>query len=100
MNEIHEDLPGASFSKPDTIITASVCSSGYYPTDACREAKAKIYTDYFVSGSSLCPKDSNPCPIHVATPTPEPTITPPGPEDPNNPNGQGQGPGPDPNQPH
>ena len=100
MNEIHEDLPGASFSKPDTIVTASVCSSGYYPTDACREAKAKIYTDYFVSGSSLCPKDSNPCPIHVATPTPEPTITPPGPEDPNNPNGQGQGPGPDPNQPH
>ncbi len=106
MNKIHEDLPGATFTKPDTIITASVCSSGYYPTDACREAKATIYTDYFVSGSYLCPTDNKPCPVHVATPTPTPTLPP----DPNNPNnggpggggnpGGGQGGGPDPNNPN
>jgi penicillin-binding protein 1A len=106
MNKIHEDLPGATFTKPDTIITASVCSSGYYPTDACREAKATIYTDYFVSGSYLCPTDNKPCPVHVATPTPTPTLPP----DPNNPNnggpggggnpGGGPGGGPDPNNPN
>lgn len=87
MNRIHENLPGATFTKPDTIITASVCSSGYYPTDACRE-QGKIYTDYFVAGSYLCPRDDKPCPFHT-TPTPTPIPTP----DPNQqPGGQdGQG---------
>ena len=95
MNKIHENLPGASFNKPDTIVQVQVCSSGYYPTDACKEAKATIYTDYFVAGSFLCPSDDKPCPIHVATPTPTPTVPP----DPNNgqPGGPGGGGGPDPN---
>ena len=84
MNRIHENLPGATFTKPDTIITASVCSSGYYPTDQCRE-EGTIYTDYFVSGSYLCPTDDKPCTVHVApTPTPTPAIP-----DPNDPNGGG-----------
>ena len=77
MKKIHADLPGATFSKPKTIVRLSVCSSGYYPTDACKAANAKIYTDYFVSGSFLCPKESNPCTVHIATPTP--TLPPPPP---------------------
>ena len=77
MKKIHADLPGATFSKPKSIVRLSVCSSGYYPTDACKAANAKIYTDYFVSGSDLCPKESNPCPVHIATPTP--TLPPPPP---------------------
>ena len=84
MNKLHENLPGATFTKPDTIITATVCASGYYPTDACREA-GTIYTDYFVSGSYLCPNDNVTCPVHVTpTPTPEPT---PMPVDPGQPGG-------------
>ena len=92
MHHIHEDLPGASFEKPDSIITASVCSSGYYPTDACRAAEGnKVYTDYFISGSYLCPTDDKPCQVHVS-PTPSPSPTPAGgPPDPNNPN-NGQNP--------
>ncbi len=92
MQHIHLYLPGASFEKPDSIVTESICSSGYYPTDACRAAEGnKVYTDYFVSGSYLCPTDDKPCPVHVAaTPTPTPTLPPPGPgQDPN----QGQQPG-------
>ena len=92
MQHIHLYLPGASFEKPDSIVTESICSSGYYPTDACRAAEGnKVYTDYFVSGSYLCPTDDKPCPVHVApTPTPVPTLPPPGPgQDPN----QGQQPG-------
>ncbi len=93
MHHIHSDLPGASFEKPDTIVSASVCSSGYYPTDACRAAEGnKVYTDYFISGSYLCPTDDRPCTVHVApTPTPTPTPAaggnPPG----GNPPGQGNG---------
>ena len=93
MQHIHLYLPGASFEKPDSIVTESICSSGYYPTDASRAAEGnKVYTDYFVSGSYLCPTDDKPCPVHVAaTPTPTPTLPPPGPgQDPN----QGQQPGP------
>ena len=89
MKKIHEDLPGATFSKPKTIVKVSVCSSGYYPTDACKNSKAKIYTDYFVADSYLCPKESNPCPVHIATPTPEPTLPPP--PGPGNDQDQGQG---------
>ncbi len=77
MKKLHADLPGATFSKPKSIVRVSVCESGYYPTDACKQAKAKIYTDYFVSGSFLCPKEGNPCTVHIATPTPAPL--PPGP---------------------
>ena len=87
MYNIHDGLPSASFYKPDTIITASVCMSGYYPTDACRaDENNLVFTDYFVSGSYICPTDNNPCPVHVAaTPTPSPTPTG-APPDPNNPN--------------
>ena len=87
MYNIHDGLPSASFYKPDTIITASVCMSGYYPTDACRaDENNLVFTDYFVSGSYICPTDNNPCPVHVA-PTPTPSPTPTGaPPDPNNPN--------------
>ena len=77
MKKIHADLPGATFSKPKTIVRLSVCSSGHYPTDACKAANAKIYTDYFVAGSFLCPKESDPCTVHIATPTP--TLPPPPP---------------------
>lgn len=73
MKEIHKDLPGATFKKPDNVVKMNVCSSGYYPTDACTAAKT-TYTDYFVAGSPLAPSSSNPCPVHVAaTPTPTPT---------------------------
>ena len=99
MNKIHENLPGATFNKPDTIVTMPVCMSGYYPNESCRE-QSKVYTDYFVSGSYLCPSDDKPCPIH-ATPTPTPTPPPPqdqhGGQDPNQggpgQGGPGQGPG-------
>ncbi len=92
MSKIHKELPGASFSKPDSIVTASVCSSGYYPSDACREA-GTVTTDYFVAGSYLCPTDNNPCPIHLPpTPTPIPTPVQPG-WDPNQPGGGQGGPG-------
>ena len=93
MQHIHLYLPGASFEKPDSIVTESVCSSGYYPTDACwAEEGNKVYTDYFVSGSYLCPTDDRPCPVHVpATPTPTPTLPPPPPgQDPNQPGQPGQ----------
>ena len=76
MHQIHKDLPGATFSKPDSIIQTSVCSSGYYPTDACyADEENKVYTDYFVSGSYLCPTDDKPCQVHV-TPTPTPPTSP------------------------
>ena len=76
MHQIHKDLPGASFTKPDSIIQSSVCSSGYYPTDACyADEENKVYTDYFVSGSYLCPTDDKPCQVHV-TPTPTPPTSP------------------------
>jgi penicillin-binding protein 1A len=88
MHHIHSDLPGATFEKPDTIISASVCSSGYYPTDACRAAEGnKVYTDYFISGSYLCPTDDKPCTVHL-TPSPTPSPTP-GPAGPGGQGGQG-----------
>jgi len=65
MSRIHENLPGASFTKPDTIIEVEVCSSGYYATEYCREAGTTT-TDYFVEGSYLTPSSGNPCPIHTA----------------------------------
>ena len=71
MKKIHEDLPGAKFVKPETIVTAEVCSSGYAPNDACRAA-GTVKSDYYVAGSSLLPDPALPCPIHVPTPTPTP----------------------------
>jgi penicillin-binding protein 1A len=71
MNKIHKDLPAAKFEKPDTIITAEACSSGYAPNDACRNAMT-VRSDYYVAGSSLIPDPEAPCPIHVPSPTPTP----------------------------
>ena len=65
MSRIHENLPGASFTRPDDVVEMEVCSSGYYPTDFCREAQSTA-TDYFVMGSYLAPNPLNPCPIHTA----------------------------------
>ncbi len=67
MQKIHENLPAASFYKPDTVISVQVCSSGYYATDECKAA-GTAYTDYFVVGSYLCPTENNPCPVHVPAP--------------------------------
>ncbi|SCW66929.1 penicillin-binding protein 1A [Ruminococcaceae bacterium YRB3002] len=75
MQKIHQDLPGAKFVKPDTIVTAEACSSGYYPTDACRNA-ATVRSDYYVAGSSLMPDPAMECPIHAPSPTPTPTPVP------------------------
>ncbi len=71
MNKIHKDLPAAKFEKPDTIVTAEACSSGYTPNDACRNAMT-VRSDYYVAGSSLIPDPDAPCPIHVPSPTPTP----------------------------
>ena len=70
MKKLHADLPGATFSKPKSIVRVSVCESGYYSFFFNDTATTEIYTDYFVSGSFLCPKENNPCTEHVATPTP------------------------------
>ena len=91
MQKIHQDLPGARFVKPDTVITAEACSSGYYPSDVCRDAMT-VRSDYYVIGSSLMPSPDVVCPIHVPspTPTPEPTPTPvPPPEGGDNPENPG-----------
>ena len=84
MKKIHKDLPGAKFVKPDTIVTAEACSSGYAPTDACRNAMT-VKSDYYVAGSSLIPDPSVECPIHAPSPTPTPV-----PPQPVNPDDQGQ----------
>ena len=65
MSRIHQDLPGASFTRPDTVVEMEVCESGYYPSDYCRE-QASTITDYFILGSYLTPSQDNPCPIHIA----------------------------------
>jgi len=83
MKKIHADLPAAKFVKPDTIVTAEACSSGYAPTDACRNAKT-VRSDYYVAGSSLLPDPTVECPIHAPSPTPTPV-----PPQPVNPDGQG-----------
>ncbi len=92
MKRIHQDLPGARFIKPDTIVTAEACSSGYYPTDACRNAMT-VRSDYYVVGSSLMPDPAVECPIHAPSPTPTPLPEPPPPaEDGQQPDG-GEQPG-------
>lgn len=64
MSRIHQDLPGASFTRPDTIVEMEVCESGYYPNDFCRQANATV-TDYFILGHYLTPNPASPCPIHT-----------------------------------
>lgn len=64
MSRIHQNCPGTGFSKPDTIITAEVCNSGFYATEYCREAETTT-VDYFIAGRYLTPRADNVCPIHV-----------------------------------
>ncbi|MBR1798082.1 MAG: transglycosylase domain-containing protein [Clostridiales bacterium] len=65
MNKIHQELPGASFTRPDTVVDLEVCESGYYPNEYCRAAGTTV-TDLFVIGSYLTPTQDNVCPIHTA----------------------------------
>ncbi|MCR4775412.1 MAG: transglycosylase domain-containing protein [Saccharofermentans sp.] len=70
MQNIHKDLPAASFKKPSTVVKASYCTkSGMAPNEQCKEAKT-VKSDYFVKGSFLYPKEE--CKVH-AGPTPVPT---------------------------
>ncbi|MCH4154093.1 MAG: transglycosylase domain-containing protein [Saccharofermentans sp.] len=82
MQKIHANLPAAEFVKPDTVISVQVCSSGYYATDACRAAGTTI-TDYFVTGSALCPTEDNPCPVHGVPAETTPAVDPNATTDPN-----------------
>lgn len=65
MSRIHQDLPGASWTRPENVVELEVCESGYWPNDYCREAHATV-TDLFVLGSYLTPTQENVCPIHTA----------------------------------
>ena len=65
MSRIHQDLPGASWERPETVVEMEVCESGYFPSDYCREAGTTV-TDLFVVGSYLAPTEDNVCPIHTA----------------------------------
>ena len=65
MSRIHQDLPGASWTRPDNVVELEVCESGYWPSEYCREAHTTV-TDYFVLGSYLTPTQDNVCPIHTA----------------------------------
>ena len=48
MSDIHEDLEGKRFEKPDNIVSAKICmDSGRAATDEC----TRVYTEYFVSGT-------------------------------------------------
>ena len=69
MSRVHQNLPGASFTRPDTVVEMEICESGYYPTEYCRQAGTTV-TDYFILGHYLTPDPANPCPIHTE-PTPE-----------------------------
>ena len=75
MQNIHKNLPAASFKKPATVVKASYCSkSGMAPTDQGKDAKT-VKSDYFVKGSYLYPKEE--CKVHAApTPTPAGTVKP------------------------
>lgn len=65
MSKIHQNLPGASFNRPDTVVQMEVCSSGYYATEYCRAAGTTT-TDYFVVNSYLTPRQDALCPVHTA----------------------------------
>ena len=48
MSDIHEDLEGRRFERPDNIVTAKIClDSGKRATDEC----TRTYTEVFVSGT-------------------------------------------------
>ena len=48
MKDVHEDLDGERFEKPNNIVTAKIClDSGRAATDEC----TKTYTEQFVSGT-------------------------------------------------
>ena len=66
MSRIHQNLPGASFTRPDNVLEMEVCESGYYPNEYCRAAGTTV-TDYFILGSYLTPTQDNVCPIHTAS---------------------------------
>lgn len=66
MSKIHQDLPGASFNRPDTVVQVEVCTSGYYATEFCRAAGTTT-TDYFVVNSYLTPREDAVCPVHTAS---------------------------------
>lgn len=65
MDKIHQNLPGASFNRPDTVVEMEVCASGYAANEFCRAAGTTV-TDYFVIGSYLTPGQDSICPIHTA----------------------------------
>ncbi len=70
MQNIHNSLPGATFTMPDDIVSLQVCtSSGLLATPECIAAGTAV-TDYFVEGDYLTPDTS--CTIHSITPTPTP----------------------------
>ena len=73
MQNIHKNLPAASFKKPANVVKASYCTkSGMAPNDQCKDAKT-VKSDYFVKGSYLYPKEE--CKVHQG-PTPTPTGAP------------------------
>ena len=75
MQKIHSTLPAASFIKPDTVVSLTVCSqTGLLATDSCTTLGLAV-TDYFIVGDPLTP--SLPCPGHIITPTPSPVVAPP-----------------------
>lgn len=74
MSRIHGDNDSIGFPRPDDIISAEVCTSGYFATDECRAANS-TYEDYFVAGSPLLPPEGVVCPVHIPTPTPPPEET-------------------------
>ena len=85
MQRIHQDLPGATFQKPDNVIKLEVCtSSGLKATQLCRDAGCAT-EDYFIADTYLTPQDD--CTFHVPTPTPTPMP---------DPDGQGMNPPPPP----
>lgn len=52
MSQIHEDLPNESFTRPDGIVTASVCSqSGKLPIAGLCDACGCVVTEYFAEGT-------------------------------------------------
>ena len=48
MDEVHEDLDGKRFKKPDNIVSAKICmDSGKVATDEC----TRVYSEIFVEGT-------------------------------------------------
>ncbi|MBN1775238.1 MAG: transglycosylase domain-containing protein, partial [Clostridiales bacterium] len=72
MQKIHQELPGADFNRPDTIIMRTVCtSSGQLANEYCKKEGTAV-SEYFIAGDYLTPTST--CTFHVEpTPTPEPT---------------------------